>query len=57
MWTLLGEVYQSKADACPDEADFNYEKAVLCQTKAAKYEALMPLECRQMLKLIPKYIN
>ena len=57
VWSLLGTVYQNKAEASPDEADFNYEKAVFCQSKASKFESLMPMECRQLLKLIPKYIN
>lgn len=46
-----------KALESEETADFNYEKAVFCQSKAAKYEQQMPLECRQLLKLIPKYIN
>lgn len=38
VWTLLGSLYELKANESEETAEFNFEKAVFCQSKAAKYE-------------------
>lgn len=39
------------------EKEFNIQKEIFCQTKAAKYECQMPRELVRMLQMIPKFIN
>lgn len=58
LWSLLGQLYMTRSRLCSsEEQEFNSEKATLCFSKSTKYETLMPLECRRLLRLIPKYIN
>ena len=45
VWSLLGELYKARAEKSTknnEEKEFNLQKAVLCQSKALKYESELP---------------